>query len=171
MSNNQGSLVKIETSVEFLNQMVLVDYNEFLKYPTDLRRSFHLATSLFRLRDWVFHQYGPGRWKKPNNLQQYLETKCTDLALVSDIANASNHLKLRPNSRHDRNSALTGAGNVLATFVPNSAMTTPYAPSRHYQGGCYVLVSRDSGSKIRFADVAENVLKMWQQLFKDEGSK
>ena len=164
MAQNQGSSVRIETAAEFLTQMVLPDYEELLRNPTDLRKAFHLATSLFQLRDWVFLEFGSQRWASVEQLQQFLQNKCTDFGLIRDVSNASKHLRLTSPSTPA--TGVTWAGDTFATLV---ATGLALSSARHYQGGSDILIAVDSGVPVRFAKVAENVIKMWQQLFKDEG--
>jgi hypothetical protein len=164
MHYSPGSKTRIENAVGFLNLMVLPDYDDFSRKQTDLRCAFHLACSLFHLRDWVQSDYGLVKgWADTGQLQRFLESRCTEFALIRDIANSSKHLKLDNHS-----TPVSMASAVFATITPQ-ATNALYDSSRRYQGGSEVLVNADSGDPVRFTIVAQGALEMWKRLFREEG--
>jgi hypothetical protein len=159
-----GSKVRIERAIDFLNQMVIPDYQEFLASSTDVRRAFHLACSLFHLRDWVYWDFKNSKgWTAEVQVQQHLENICQDFRLIRDIANASKHLKLVSHG-----TPVTTAAATFATITRESTNAL-YDSTPRYQGGSEVLVTVDHGNPLRFVVIADKVLRMWNQLFETEG--
>jgi hypothetical protein len=164
-----GAKIVMETAVDFFEQMVMPDLAEFKSNPTDLRRAFHLASSLFHLRDWVFVNYGHTKgWKKKEDVQRFAEGKCRHFALIAAIANSTKHLKLRDGSPY-RATGVFGAPNTFATitFSPCRLDIDPY--SYKEGSGSAVVIDVGSGAIVRFEAVAEAVFKMWQSLFRSKG--
>jgi hypothetical protein len=161
-----GSKVRIDRAVDFLNQMVIPDYQDFLQCKTDVRLAFHSACSLFHLRDWIYCDFRQSkRWTTKGQVQSFLESKCADFRIIRDVANASKHLKLDPRTA---GTSMTTAGATFATITRNSAMTG-YDSTRTYQGGSEVLVTAsDDDAPLRFAVIAKNVLNMWRKCFEEE---
>jgi hypothetical protein len=162
--NEQGSKIRIANAIDFLKLMVEPDYLDFLDCRTDMRHAFHLACSLFHLRDWVLSDYGQSKgWGDPRQLQRFLESTCTDFQLIRDIANSSKHLNLERAS-----TPITTATATFATITPHSINGT-YDSARRYQGGSEILVTVDRGDPLRFELIAKNVFEMWKVLFEAEG--
>jgi hypothetical protein len=160
-----GSKIRIDNAFTFLKSMVIPDYRDFISQPTDIRRAFHLAASLFHLRDWVQFDYGQLKgWSDVWQLQRFLESKCEDFRLIRDIANASKHLDVSERAR----TPVTTAAATFATLTPN-AIWAPDDLTRRYEGGSEVLVTADHSEPLRFMVIARNVLNMWEQLFEEEG--
>jgi hypothetical protein len=159
-----GSKVRIERAIDFLNQMVIPDYQDFLQCQTDVRRAFHVACSLFHLRDWVYWDFKQSKgWTEKGEVQQFLEGRCDEFRFIRDIANSSKHLRIT-----SAGTPVISAGQTFATITRES-LNPVYDSALRYQGGSEVLVTVDQGNPLRFAVIADKVLRMWNQLFEMEG--
>ena len=73
---------KVVNSGEYKFQVVDQDYADYKRDPTSLRLAYHLAVSLFHLRDWTFAEHsGPANWPYATtigNYQRDLENLCGD---------------------------------------------------------------------------------------------
>jgi hypothetical protein len=63
---------KVTNSAELKAQVVDQDYAEHKRNPTNLRMSYHLAVSLFHLRDWTFAEHSAtANWRYGATLGDY----------------------------------------------------------------------------------------------------
>ena len=49
---------RIQSASDFKQSIVNPNYTDHKSDPIDLRHAYHLAVSLFHLRDWTFWEYG-----------------------------------------------------------------------------------------------------------------
>jgi len=106
---------------DFLQQVVDPDVAECFSAPA-IRTAFHACTSLLSLRDWVHTSYQSTSWHFRNvaqrpfssksDLQKALEALEPAVAIVTDIANASKHMVLKPTMAR---TSLYGAANTTVT--------------------------------------------------------
>jgi CRP/FNR family transcriptional regulator, cyclic AMP receptor protein len=93
-----GSKAKVVNSGEYKFQVVDQDYADYKQDPTSLRLAYHLAVSLFHLRDWTFAEHsGAVNWPYAATIGDYqrdLESLCGDFRYMRDIANAGEHKEL-----------------------------------------------------------------------------
>ncbi len=98
---------KIETPREYFDHVVNLDVNDLIDHPTDIRLAYHACISLVSLRSWILKAYKNRPWSWQTNAKGLLNENelrealngmgpDRDLALVSDIANASKHMFLQP---------------------------------------------------------------------------
>ncbi|MGC2077335.1 MAG: cyclic nucleotide-binding domain-containing protein, partial [Xanthobacteraceae bacterium] len=77
---------KIVNSGEYKFQVVDRDYADYKQDPTSLRLAYHLAVSLFHLRDWTFAEHsGAANWPYATtigNYQRDLENLCGDFGYM-----------------------------------------------------------------------------------------
>ena len=93
-----GAKAKVVNSGEYKFQVVDQDYADYKQDPTSLRLAYHLAVSLFHLRDWTFAEHsGAANWPYATtigNYQRDLENLCGDFGYMRDLANAVKHKEL-----------------------------------------------------------------------------
>ena len=93
-----GAKAKVVNSGEYKFQVVDQDYADYKQDPTSLRLAYHLAVSLFHLRDWTFAEHsGAENWPYSTTIGDYqrdLENLCGDFGYMRDLANAVKHKEL-----------------------------------------------------------------------------
>jgi hypothetical protein len=163
-----GTRITLNTASDYLEKIVIPDYDDFRNNPTDLRLALHVAVSLFQLRDWVLEERGAIKgWRRAEDIQTFLQNKCNDFGLIKDIANSSKHLVLkRPSTPL---TGMTGAGQVLTTMVPTAVLAKMDAREYDEDSGSAVVIEVPDRKALMFAAIAESVLKMWKDLFLTEG--
>src|SRR2546423_436049 len=118
----------LTTPREFLKDVVDVDVADFARpSQAELRLAFHACTSLLSLRDWVAEAHEGKRWTWRSTNKAPISKKTLiveliriegDFGVISDIANASKHMVLKPSRRQ---TDLYGASDVGLQVVMSSA--------------------------------------------------
>jgi hypothetical protein len=174
-------VVRIDTHREFRRSVVEPDFRDFVADKGDLRKAWHCAGSLFHLHDWVYAAHKSSidaKYTFVDDKGQTQPVSCAahfanslgqkhpDFQLIRGIANSSKHFVLKPVPQGRVNPAgmPTYAANV---YVSGTAFQRNAFQSNAFQTGD-VKLQRDEGD-IDFADLAQSVLDMWNQVFTDEG--
>ena len=162
-----GAKAKVVNSSEYKFQVVDQDYADYKQDPTSLRLAYHLAVSLFHLRDWTFAEHsGAGNWPYATtigNYQRDLENLCGDFGYMRDLANAV-HKELDASKRPS--TQMVGLANTevsMAAFQPGA-----------FQGNAFQtrtgIVSDTAPAKhVDFEKAADAVMSMWNKLFATHG--
>jgi hypothetical protein len=162
----------ISSPQEFLRHVVEKDMKEFRGAGAELRVAYHACTSLFSLRDWVLQTHDGKNWTYRSNPQPQMSVKnkrafyrqlCaidSNYEIISDVANASKHMKLGTSDRHTDmvaaanvhiNILSSGGATAAAALGPKTTRVYAHIGSKHYD----VLVG------------AEAVYGVWLELFKE----
>lgn len=160
-------IASITSARGFFDRVVKPDYEEFTSKPTDLRKAFHIAVSLYHVREWIFSQYRgvPAKVFNCSNSNSFFShlagNVCSDLNLVRDIANSQKHFRLtqgspQVNTATQTVTRSTGWGEL------------PYGEGP-YGGTPTVVVELNDGTVRAFSAIAKNVFHMWEQLFQTQG--
>ena len=146
---------KVVNSGEYKFQVVDQDYADYKQDPTSLRLAYHLAVSLFHLRDWTFAEHsGAANWPYATTIGNYQR----------DLANAVKHKELDASKRPS--TQMVGLANTevsMAAFQPGA-----------FQGNAFqtrtVIVSETAPAKhVDFEKAADAVMSMWNKLFATHG--
>ena len=163
-----GAKAKVVNSGEYKFQVVDQDYADYKQDPTSLRLAYHLAVSLFHLRDWTFAEHsGAANWPYATtigNYQRDLENLCGDFGYMRDLANAVKHKELDASKRPS--TQMVGLANTevsMAAFQPGA-----------FQGNAFQtrtgIVSETAPAKhVDFEKAADAVMSMWNKLFATHG--
>jgi len=163
-----GAKAKVVNSGEYKFQVVDQDYADYKGHPTSLRLAYHLAVSLFHLRDWTFAEHsGAANWPYATtigNYQRDLENLCGDFGYMRDLANAVKHKELDASKKPS--TQMVGLANTevsMAAFQPSA-----------FQGNAFqtrtVIVSETAPAKhVDFEKAADAVMSMWNKLFATHG--
>ena len=159
---------KVANSGEYKFQVVDQDYADYKQDPTSLRLAYHLAVSLFHLRDWTFAEHsGAANWPyatTSGNYQRDLENLCGDFGYMRDLANAVKHKEL--DASKSPSTQMVGLANTevsMAAFQPGA-----------FQGNAFQtrtgIVSETAPAKhVDFEKAADAVMSMWNKLFATHG--
>ena len=163
-----GAKAKVVNSGEYKFQVVDQDYADYKGHPTSLRLAYHLAVSLFHLRDWTFAEHsGAANWPYATtigNYQRDLENLCGDFGYMRDLANAVKHQELDASKKPS--TQMVGLANTevsMAAFQPGA-----------FQGNAFQtrtgIVSETAPAKhVDFEKAADAVMSMWNKLFATHG--
>jgi hypothetical protein len=171
-----SNMISITTYKEYKRSIVDRDFQDFMKSKGDLRKAWHCAISLFHLHDWVYvarqssikssykFQDHNGIIRPVSSAREFansLAQKYPEFQLIRGIANAAKHLELNdgpPGPTMPRHAASTSvAGRV---FDPNV-----FDPNIFQTGEVMLKGLPDR----KFAELAQSVLNMWNELFSLEG--
>lgn len=159
---------RIETAAGFKRLVVDRDYADYKAKPVDLRAAYHLAVSLFHLRDWTFweHSNAPG-WPYPKKLGDYqnaLEKVCADFGYIRDLANAVKHAELDPSKKPS--TQMVGLAN---TSISSAAFDSSAFQSDAFQTRTYIVSMTAPSQHVDFEVAADKVMTMWNNVFKTNG--
>ncbi len=156
--------IKVTNSVEYKTQVVDQDYAEYKRDPTNLRLAYHLAVSLFHLRDWTFAEHsGDVSWPYGPTMGQYqqaLEGSCGDFGYMRDLANCIKHKDLDQSKKPS--TQMVGLANTevqMASFQPGTFQ------SNAFQVRTYIVSETAPGQRADFEKAADAVMNMWTTLF------
>jgi hypothetical protein len=147
----------IQTPIEYFKQILDEDYRDFIEAPPDLRRAFHLAASLFHLRDWVA-KAEPLTKKQLSKLYRRRSFR-----IIRDVANASKHLEL-----NEPSTSVRGAGDIHLRDIGTAGygIAGAYGCAGAY-GPVLAIVVMPEG--IAFAKAATEAYEMWKEFFRENG--
>jgi hypothetical protein len=159
---------KVVNSGEYKFQVVDQDYADYKQDPTSLRLAYHLAVSLFHLRDWTFAEHsGAGNWPYATTIGDYqrdLENLCGDFAYMRDLANAVKHKELDASKKPS--TQMVGLANTevsMAAFQPGAFQDNAFQTRTG-------IVSETAPAKhVDFEKAADAVMSMWNKLFATHG--
>jgi hypothetical protein len=174
---------KIESPHDFYKHVVVVDILEFNNKADDLRLAYHVCISLLSLRDWVEVTYkgkawqwnGTPRtpWSGRNDLQSQLQSIHYEFGIITDVANASKHLKLdKSRSRtkaegianvHVQSISTTLGGALLGAMGFNTTMFSE-APEVVTEDS---VVINDGGKLYDVRTSVESINLIWLKLFSE----
>lgn len=161
--NTQGPQ-RIATSVDFKTHAVEQDYADYKRSPVDLRLAYHLALSLFHLRDWTFWEHGNNpNWQyseKIGDYQKDLEDLCPEFGYMRDLANAVKHAELSPNKKPS--TQMVGLAN---TEIAQAGFQSPGFQSSGFQTRTYIVSEIGPANYVDFEKAADAVKRMWDGLF------
>lgn len=151
----------IARSVDFLNRMVKPDFERFTRDPVNTHSAYHLAVSLWSLKDWVWKEHGK-HWKSKQAYEDELHKRCASLRFIRDVANSVKHLELdQPKTIRGISDVGMSGGSGLLGFGAISGGAISSAPELSVQ-------TLKHGNRI-FAVEAKAVFDMWEKLFNEKG--
>ena len=186
---------QLNTAADFWLEMVVPDCSDYFANPCNLRRALHAAISLFHMSDWVFHTHETnvqsaftvtdrnGKDKPVSSSEEFanaLEQKCDDFGRIRGIANATKHLKLRPNSVRPVSNAPSHAANIAIQTADVGAdaygriagaygwLDTGSSQIR-YGGSARVMLAEPNGNDMEFSSIVGSVYRMWETLKSTHG--
>jgi CRP/FNR family transcriptional regulator, cyclic AMP receptor protein len=164
----RAAKAQVVNSGEYKFQVADQDYADYKQNPTSLRLAYHLAVSLFHLRDWTFAEHsGAADWPYATtigNYQRDLENLCGDFGYMRDLANAVKHKEL--DASKSPSTQMVGLANTevsMAAFQPGA-----------FQGNAFQtrtgIVSETAPAEhVDFEKAADAVMSMWNKLFVTHG--
>jgi hypothetical protein len=154
---------RVETARDFKTIVVDADYDAYKADPLNLRLAYHLALSLFHLKDWTHLQYSNDpRWplKKKKAYQKALEKRCPEFGYMRDLANAVRHAEITQDPS-------TAIGSLGATSLSQAAFSDAFQGEAFQNRTC--IVSKTAPDEFAdFEKAADAVMKMWNDLFSPE---
>jgi hypothetical protein len=170
---------KIDTYGDFKTSVVEQDYDDFKADKSNLRKAWHCAGSLFHLHEWVYethkvsidakytYKYDRGTIQPVTSASHFansLGQAQPNFQLIRGIANASKHVAL----------STPPPGRALPPGMPSHAANTRVGGGA-FQAGTFSngfqvgeVMLEATPNDLLFGDIAESVMNMWNQLFKDE---
>ena len=159
---------KVETATDFKTMVVDPDYHDYKSDPHNLRHAYHLAVSLFHLRDWTYLEYSnAGPWPYSPNLGSYqadLERICSEFGYMRDLANAVKHGELDPSKRPS--TQMVGLANTAISQV--AFQPGAFQPDA-FQTRTYIVSKTGPNQYIDFERAADAVIAMWNNIFVKNG--
>lgn len=172
--------MRIDTCTDFKRYVVEPDLKEFLGDRGDLRKAWHCAGSLFHLHDWVYTKHKASIDAKyryiddDGNIKPVLRAEhfanalgqtFPNFQLIRGIANAAKHFLLKPvpSGRSNPPGMPSSASN---TYVSSASFDTATFDNSSFDVS-QVKLQRDI-TDIDFADLAQSVFQMWNDLFEGE---
>ena len=158
----------IHTCRQFLDEVAIPDYNDYVADLTNLRAAMHAALSHFHLHEWVFeeHKDNPSSVFNCTNTETFkgylISPICEDFGLIKDVANAHKHFLL---TRGDP--SITGAQDV--TLSPPTGWGEGGYGEGPWGGSPAVVIDMGSGPSRDFFTALKNVHEMWTELFLEKG--
>jgi hypothetical protein len=163
-----GTKAKVVDSGEYKFQVVDQDYADYKQDPTSLRLGYHLAVSLFHLRDWTFAEHsGAGNWPYAATIDDYqrdLENLCGDFGYMRDLANAVKHKELDASKKPS--TQMVGLANTevsMAAFQPGAFQDSAF------QTRTSIVSETATAKHVDFEKAADAVMSMWNKLFATHG--
>lgn len=141
----------LSKAIDFFEQIVRPDTQEFFNNPSTLRNAVHLSNSLYHFHEWMFVDYKneaairfDAEISKPADLWSHAQDVDIRFGYIRDVANASKHVTI------DRKPS-TGMKHISNTFIE----TTGWGEGRRGQakwGGAPMIVMIDGQQAISFDD-------------------
>lgn len=164
---------RIDDYKKFWNNIVLIDYHEFMTDIDNLRKAFHLSISLFHMGDWLYwgnksyieanfsfadRNGSPQPVSDEKTFANAVRDLYPDFELIRGIAHAAKHLQIRPGQHaaspiSAANTYVTGTG-----FGTGSYGTGPYG------GSARVRQQSPNNQDIEMTDLAPRIYDMWIKL-------
>ena len=156
----------IDSARDFWIKIAKPDYMEFRDNPTDLRKAFHAAASLYHVVDWVWSDYKSnpqmvyGAGSLTDLRDHIIQNECADFELVRDVADSAKHFRL------DRSSATVRSATEV---ISRSTGSGEGGFGEGGYGGVQEVVVGVHGGIRHFTAIAQNVHDMWDRLFRAKG--
>lgn len=168
--------LQLNTARDFWIEIVEADISAFSRQRDNLRLAFHVATSLFHVSDWIFHDQKSGNptvlnWQTPNGAQlrstdekafaNSLEKYHADFGRIRGIAHAGKHARLhaaRPVAGAPLKASDIGADH--GAFSP--AFSDAFATTR-------IMLIGPDGRSFKFQDLMVSTYEMWKSLMAHNG--
>lgn len=169
---------KIDDYQKYWSEIVIPDYEEHRDNLDDLRRTFHCASSLFHMADWLYLGNKPHFdatltfIDKNGNAQAVQDEKTfanavrdffADFELIRNIANASKHLEIRKGTHA---ASPVSAAN---TYVTTTGFGTGGYGSGTYGGAARVRQEAPDNNDIEFSDLSTSIVDMWRRFCAEHG--
>lgn len=167
---------RIDDYKKFWNEVLLPDYQEFMKETDNVRKAFHLASSLFHMADWLY--WGNKTYIDTNftfvdrngaaqpvsdekTFANAVRDLCPDFELIRGIANAGKHLQVR---KGQHAASPVSAANTYVT-------STGYGTGGHgmgpYGGTARVRQQGPNNQDVELTDLAKRIHDMWVKFCTD----
>lgn len=163
---------------EYWNEILVPDFDDFIKQIDDLRKAFHCAISLFHMCDWIYVFYGlqvcsSFTYKDNNDATQAVSDEktfanalrdlCPEFELIRGIANSAKHLQLRGTGGHP-----ASPSNAANTRVQSTGWGEGGFGMGPWNGSPRVMLQATDGD-LEFSAIATTVRDMWKQLASNHG--
>lgn len=154
--------VKLESSIDFYDEVVKSSYDEFVGSPSSFRTAFNLVSALFHMHEWVYEfdkstaeaQLG-ARFDSAYQIWQHIETSIPNAKFIRDVANASKHVRLTKKTS-------TSMTHIANTFIQSVGYGEGgYGVGRNSAPS--VMMEEESGF-ISLDACAKDVFQFWQKL-------
>ncbi len=168
---------RIDDYKKFWINVLLADYQDFMGEIDNVRKAFHLASSLFHMADWLY-------WGNKG----YIDTKFTfvdqtgaaqpvsdeitfanavrdlypDFELIRGIANAGKHLQIKRRGQH-----VASPVKASNTYVTSTGFGIGGFGMGPYGGTPRVRQQGPNDQDIEMTDLAERIHDMWVKLCAD----
>jgi hypothetical protein len=147
----------------FFDNHVRGNYEDWARSQLDERLAKNMVNDLNNMAERVFHHWQQedsskiGNATRTNEYRNYLAAQeCGGFALVRDVADAHKHVVLDRTSRQVTHSDQTGPGNIGWDEGRWDETAWDSPPE--------LIIVLDDGSKRPLRSVAENVMRMWENL-------
>jgi len=181
---------RFQTVSDYWDGMVLPDFEDFQANKHDLRKAFHLATSLFHMADWVWteneatirevFQYTDknGERHYASDVGQFanaLSELSEDFMLVRYVANAGKHMALTQRANTPPNVPMYSANvatYMAVTEVSYGAASDHAISSGPISGGTISTLPEvilETPTNTRFFKIAVSVRDFWAKLRSENG--
>ncbi len=132
---------------------LIEEYDEFCNDRLNEWKANNICTNLWQLSDWIFNN-GCTSFASVCDFRKDLFSKCSDLKVLHDIANASKHFSLtRPKADIKEARKHRGSFNSSFSFAFDISSLD---------------LELDDGTIIHAENMIKKTLDFWKQYFKDE---
>ena len=164
---------RIDDYKGFWNGVLLADYQDFLSEIDNVRKAFHLCSSLFHMGDWLYwgnKAYIDANFTflDKNGVSHPVTDEKTfanavrdlhpDFELIRGIANASKHLQVRKGQH------AASPVNASNTYVTSTGYGTGGYGTGPYGGAPRVRQEGPNNQDIEMTDLAKSIHDMWIDL-------
>src|SRR6266567_5811146 len=155
---------RITNSAEFKTQVLDQDYADYKRDLTNLRLAYHLAVSLFHLRDWTFAEHSSAaNWPYASTVGGYqrdLENLCAEFGYMRDLANAVKHKDVDPSKKPS--TQMVGLAN---TGISMAALQPGAFQDNAFQKRTGIVSETATTQHVDFEKAEDAVMNMWNSVF------
>lgn len=171
----------ISTADEYWQGMVEPDFIDYMNDVGDLRRAFHVASSLFHMTDWIWiehqayvvqnftYENGAGVRKPVKDEKEFansLAELSDDYSLIRAVANAGKHMKQRkpPSVQQGPQYAANVASQMVVGTVGSGALCDGPLSGGPISGGTITherVIKLEGPADLRFDKIAQNARSFW----------
>jgi hypothetical protein len=142
----------IERANEFFEQILIPQYEDFLKDPLSPRYALLAIVAAYHMYDWAFKR----KFTEDDFNKRYPSEKAAlaNLKIAQDIANGTKHFE-----KPSKSTAHPKAKAKTKTFQREGSFSRAFSPAFSIP---MLMIQKDDGSQISADDLLENLIGFWK---------